>query len=236
MTPLFSISPRIVTKILILAVLGFTIAGILSNFIEYFVGHESIVGTETFVELFDLGGEGNIPTWYATITLLLCSFLLATIFLAKKRQGDSHVTHWMALSIIFLYISIDEAGEIHEKLTYPLRTAFHTSGFLYYPAVIPGIAFLLIFVIAYRRFLAGLPLKTRRQFLLAGAVFVGGAIGVEMLGASYISVHGGHNLTYSMITVVEEFLEMLGVIVFIRALVMYLSSHVRDVLVRFDSE
>ncbi len=79
MTPLFSISPRRVTKILILAVLCLTIASVMSIFVEYIVGHEYIKGTETFVELFDVDTEGNIPTWYASSTLLLCSFLLATI-------------------------------------------------------------------------------------------------------------------------------------------------------------
>ena len=110
MIPLFSISPRRITKILVIAVLGFTIAGILSNFIEYIVGHESIIGTETFVELFDLNREGNIPTWYAATTWLFCSYLVAFIALAKKKESASYVTHWMILSVIFLYISMDEAG------------------------------------------------------------------------------------------------------------------------------
>ena len=43
-------------------------------------------------------------------------------------------------------------------------------------------------------------------------------------------------MTHSMITTVEEFLEMVGIVVFIRALVIYMSSHVKDVLVSFDYE
>ena len=59
---------------------------------------------------------------------------------------------------------------------------------------------------------------------------------MEMFGASYKGVHGEYNMTHSLITNVEEFLEMFGVIIFIRALLLYMSSHVKDVLVRFDSE
>ena len=46
----------------------------------------------------------------------------------------------------------------------------------------------------------------------------GGAIGVELIGGRYLELHGVENLTYAMITTVEESLEMAGVIIFIWAL------------------
>ena len=236
MTPLFSISTRKITKILILAVLCLTVLGVVSNFVEYFVGHESIVGTEAFVELFDLNREGNIPTWYQSSTLLLCSFLLAAIARSKRRKGASYVSHWVALSIIFLYFSVDEGGVIHEKFAKWLNTLLNPGGFHFSPWVILVAIFTLIFVSAYRKFLAGLPPETRRQFLLAGAVFLAGALVVDTIGEFLTGFYGNHNMTHSMITIAEECLEMVGVVVFIRALVIYMSSHVKDVLVSFDYE
>lgn len=236
MTPLFSVSPRKITQILLLAVLCLTVLSVVSNFVEYFVGHEAIVGTEAFVELFDLDREENIPTWYTSSTLLLCFFLLATIARSKRRKGASYVSHWVALSIIFLYFSVDEAGVIHEKLAKWLNTFPNPGGFHFSPWVILIATFALIFFSVYRRFLAGLPPETRRQFFLAGAVFFAGALVVDTIGEFHAGFYGNHNMTHSMITTVEEFLEMVGIVVFIRALVIYMSSHVKDVLVSFDYE
>ena len=87
---------------------------------------------ESYVRLFILSGEANIPSWYASSTLLLCSILLAMIACGKKRAGDSYLMHWSALSVIFLFLSLDEAAMIHEMTIKPLQTHFNASGFLYY--------------------------------------------------------------------------------------------------------
>jgi hypothetical protein len=58
----------------------------------------------------------------------------------------------------------------------------------------------------------------RRLFLLAAAVYLGGALGVEMAGAAHAFRHGTENLGYSLWTTLEEALEMAGVAVFIYAL------------------
>jgi hypothetical protein len=53
--------------------------------------------------------------------------------------------------------------------------------------VVPGTAFVFIVLLAYLRFLAHLPQTTRRLFLLAGALFVLGSLGLEMLTAQVVS-------------------------------------------------
>ena len=50
-----------------------------------------------------------------------------------------------------------------------------------------------------------------------------------MLGGHYYELHGRENLSYSMITTLEESLEMLGLILFIRALLDYLSTHFSEI-------
>ena len=111
----------------------------------------------------------------------------------------------------------------------PLRAALNATGFLYYTWVVPGAIFVLICALIFRRFLADLPGETRSLFLVAGTCFVGGAIGMELVGGYYHDLFGYDNMTYKMIDTIEECLEMVGILVFIYALVSYMGSHVRDV-------
>ncbi|MCA1991662.1 MAG: hypothetical protein LDL41_06395 [Coleofasciculus sp. S288] len=43
---------------------------------------------------------------------------------------------------------------------------------------------------SYWKFLAHLPAKMRRLFLLSGAIYIGGAIGVELAHGYYLNFYG----------------------------------------------
>jgi hypothetical protein len=101
------------------------ITGIISKF--YF-NHGQVYG---LVPLFDFNTEANIPTFYSSLALISCSILLAFIFLAHKRQGSSYKP-WRGLSIIFLFLSIDEIATIHEWVNDPIQQLLNTSGLLYF--------------------------------------------------------------------------------------------------------
>lgn len=79
-----------------------------------------------------------------------------------------------------------------------------------------------------------LPARTAFLFVVSGAVYVGGAIGFELIGGYYAKANGVENLTYSMISTVEESLEMSGVIVFIYALLKYIADNYQEVRFGFD--
>jgi len=239
------VSPKRVALILVLVVLCLTSLSIVSSFVMNSRCHRHIKMAGPFVYLFNLRYEVNIPTFYSTSALLLCSALLAIIAFAIKKENDPYRLHWKALSIIFLFMSLDEAAQLHERTVRPLRSALNASGFLYYTWVIPGALFVLIFALAYRRFLADLPQKTRNLFLVAGAIFVGGALGMEMINGYHKSLYVGqwfrhishfcnYHLKHAMMVTVEEFLEMLGIVVFIYALMSYISLHVKDWLTLID--
>jgi len=63
-----------------------------------------------------------------------------------------------------------------------------------------------------------LPSRLFRQMLLAGAIFVGGAVGLEGLGWYVTHVDGGWTFRFLMLTWVEESLEVAGLSVFLVAL------------------
>ena len=75
-------------------------------------------------------------------------------------------------------------------------------------------------------FLRRLPADTRRRFLVAGFIYVSGSLGLEMLGGNYEFVQGKRDLAFGLLGVAEETCEMLGTILFLRALLLYLSRRI----------
>lgn len=178
---------------------------------------------DSVVRLAWVDGEANIPAWYSASLLLLCSLLLAAIAVAQKSRRGGHVVHWLVLSLIFVFLSLDETAQLHELAIAPLRDMFGAKGVLYYGWIIPAGLCVVLFVVAYLGFLAKLPARTRRLLLVAGATFVGGAIGVEAVSGMHASLYGEQDLTYHLIVTLEELLEMAGIVVFIYALLDYMS-------------
>jgi hypothetical protein len=122
-----------------------------------------------------------------------------------------------------VFLSLDETAQLHELSIRPLQDGFGATGVFYYAWIIPAGLCIALFAVAYVNFLASLPARTRRLFLVAGITFVGGAIGVEAISGKHASLHGEGNLTYHLITTLEELFEMAGLVLFIYALLDYIS-------------
>lgn len=178
------------------------------------------------IEEFNIDRESNIPTYFSSVLLLTAAALLAVIALSKSKANELFARHWGALSAIFLLMSLDEAANLHERLISPLQRLLGASGWFRFAWVIPGMIFVAVLALSYLKFLLHLPKLTKAFFLLAGSLYVGGALGMEMIAGQYADLHGVENFTYSMITTVEEALEMSGVVVFIYALLRYMSMHI----------
>lgn len=226
--------PKRTAQLLFLVVLALSLASIVGRFTVYHLPDYPL--RDFFAWIFDVDAELTIPAIYSASALMFCSMLLAGIAYTKKMVGDRHVRYWGALSIIFLFLSLDEAISIHERTASSIRSALNTSGFLYLAWVIPAAIFVLIVFLVFLRFLAALPAKTRRLFLVAGAIYVGGAIGMELLNAPYWEFYGSEpqDMAYVTIATIEEFLEMLGIVVFIYALLSYISMHMKGVSLRVN--
>jgi hypothetical protein len=177
------------------------------------------------INILHVNEEQSIPTWFSVSMLLLCSALLAQITSRVKRSGDLYTTHWGILSITFALLSLDEIIMIHERTTVAIRYLWATSGLLYYAWVIPAGALVIIFGLAYSRFLFNLPVKTQRLFIAAGTLYVLGSLGMEMPeGLLAESLGGRRTLPYITLATVEDFLEMCGAIIFLYALMEHISS------------
>jgi len=227
-----TINTSLVIRILVGIAVFLLLASTAGQLARFLGGHDSLYG---LVRMFFLDNENNIPTFFSTGILLLSACLLAVIAVLKKREKASFAGHWITLTIIFLLLSMDEASSTHELLTSPVRYLLHTSGFLYFAWVIPGMAFALIIAMFYWKFLMNLPPKTRWVFVAAAIVYLAGVIGTELVAGWYVELYGRNNLTYSFLAMLEEILEMFGVIVFVYALLDYMTAEVGEVRIRVRS-
>jgi len=190
-----------------------------------------------FNRLFNMDGEGTLPAWFESTLMLAASSLLAIIAAGKQRDADPFRWGWWILAAGFLYMSADETAAIHEmfnRIGHALPIPRH--GLISAPWVIFGVAITLVVAFGYLKFLAHLPTATRWRFMLAGACFIGGALGVEMLSAAVEDAlglgmqppgwdqKGDFPMEYMWYVLVEESMENLGVILFIDALIGYLQA------------
>ena len=183
------------------------------------------------VALLNLDEEANIPTLYSSVTILLCAGLLAIIAAARKKQEKREYLYWAGLAIIFLFLALDESATLHEEIIRPLRNALNTSGVLYFAWVIPYGIFTIILMLIYLRFLISLPSRIRYLIILAGILYVAGALGGELIGGHWFGKYGPENVTYELITMVEESLEMVGILVFIYALMSFIALELNNLYI-----
>lgn len=169
---------------------------------------------ESLVELLSLSYEANLPTWYASSLLFACGLLLGAIAVDVAARGGPRRGHWLGLAVGFFVMSLDEAIEIHEHL----GGLFGTGGPLYFDWIIPALVVVAGLTVLYGPFLAELPPRRRRRFVIAGAVYLGGAIGGELPLGWWTEHAGTDNPTYAMIDWVEETLELAGASLFLVAL------------------
>lgn len=160
-------------------------------------------------QLFDVDEENNLPTWFSGFILGVTSFWLWTNADAKRAASDRWWIHWKALAVGFLVLCIDEIAGLHESFNTVTDASWAIPGGIL--AVAVGLLFF--------SFLWSLPAATRTAFFLAGCIYIGGAIGIEMVGAPM----DADTMTYNLTTVVEEGMEMTGVLLFLLALLRYMA-------------
>lgn len=163
-------------------------------------------------QLFDVDQENNLPTWYSEF-LLLTGFAFLWLCTSQKRaQGDRWSGHWVALTVGFLLMSVDEVAGVHETINSVIVMTW----------AIPAGIMALAIAAAFVPFLLHLPTDTAVRFVLAGGAYLAGAVGIEIVGNSLVGQQLSDTLAYKMTTFAEEGLEMFGVILFLHALLRYM--------------
>jgi hypothetical protein len=202
------------------------VANILLMVAKFGFGHGHFYG---LASLFHLDRESNIPTLFSSCLLLLNAALLGLFAYLERLSGASY-RPWVLLALIFCFLSVDETARIHERLGVPVGVALDTSGIFSFAWTIPyGILTALLAAI-YLPIIWPLERRLRYLLLLSGGLYVGGAVGFEMIGSAlWDSFQSYETVWYAISVTCEESLEMAGLILFMYTLMMLIQNKHKNV-------
>lgn len=223
--------PRKIILILVLIFISLTIANVVHLLTVHYFNKDIL--------LFDFDSEGNLPTLFSTLLLIFSSTLLLVIAQLHKSRNSRTFLFWISLSIVFLFLAVDEASSIHERLA----NMIYTSGIFigswlkrYQYWIIPYCILLIILTIVYLKKLSILPPKTRFFFIAAGVIYLSGVLGFEFIEGYYFpELDAENNLIKSVLEMIQELLEMTGCIIFIYALLDYLREEQGEIKIRLSA-
>lgn len=185
---------------------------------------------------FNFVEEANLANFYQGTQLLLAGVILFIIWRATKKCGGPHTGRWLALGCIFVFLGCDEVAQIHETtiaLTIAeFRGAEHgkTGWFWVY------LPLLTAFVAAYVPLLLRLSRRIAVLITVSGAVYVGGAVGVEKFVNWFAQTYGDNTVGYVFLDNLGEFMESTGIVLFIYALLAHLAEHQAEVSFRISGD
>ena len=184
-----------------------------------FIDHESVI--TTFLSFFDSNPELTFNTWFSAL-LLVAAALGSSM---ARLASEEHRKGFTALAWLLLYLSLDEATALHERLDPLLRdnlesiTLFDTlkdaAGVRLAAWILIGTVLVIVVGVFFIGFLRKLPSHVRSGFLLGGLIFIFSAIVTDFVGGYFHQTFGpgvGSDLASNL----EEFGEMIGVIIVAR--------------------
>jgi hypothetical protein len=205
-----------------------------ANAIAVFLYHHRHHRGGRFFQEFSLDREANVPSWFSSALLLTAAAVLALVALDQLARRARWSRHWAGLSAVFVVLSLDETAEIHERIGSWLRAHLNLHGPLHYAGVIPALALAVFVGITYVRFVRALPRRTMLGILLAAAIYITGAAGVEAASGWWAEGHGSKSTALLLVSTVEENLEMFGTLFFILVVLAYFARTGRSVALRAE--
>ena len=159
-----------------------------------------------YISFFDLDEEESLGTWFSSLILLLAGVVSFTHARLCAATGESWRWCWGLLGAGFCLLSLDEIAGFHEFVNTMVEDTHWTSFAAVLVAAL-GLAFL--------PFLFSLPANVRWPLMLAGLLYVGGAVGVERATVWHEDNNMLDTLAYNLWTALEEFMEMSGIILYL---------------------
>lgn len=217
------------SKQFFLALIVFTamlyVISVIGQLFRFFTPYEEML--HFAIHEFHLDDERNLPTYFSMSLMITSAILMVIIGIYNWVNKKGDVWHWLLLALIFCFMSVDEYKEYHEQLGVMINNYHQMHGFLAFAWYIPVIPALVVLFFAYLRFLKSLPKKIMNNIILGGVMFVGGAIGFKSVGSELINETTVTFFQFVMLANVEETVELLGLMIFIRALLSYIALHMQ---------
>lgn len=193
-------------------------------------------GLDRLLQLIHLDGEGNLPSFFSSMLLLGAALLCFVAGRVKSADGSPVRWYWYILACALAFLAVDEAAQLHEVLNGLISRAWSNRGALRWPWVVPYAAAAFVLAVICLPFLRALPRPVSARMVVAGAIFVLGAAGLDMIEGAILHFMraGDRSLEpfFLGLPILEESLEMTGVILFIDAVLRYLALRDADINVR----
>ena len=191
------LTPARLTRLLA-AMLGFVFGmHALAMVVAHGFGYPVALG---FVPLFHIDFEDNVPTFAAFMLLIACALVCAWSS-ALETSRPRHMRAWALIAVLFLGLAADEAFGFHEQLDAALHVWFSEVDLPLFAWILPyGFTVGLIGLFLLRWFLElERPLQVR--LFAAGALFLSGAIGLELVSGGYYQSLPADRETFRTLTV-----------------------------------
>jgi hypothetical protein len=124
------------------------------------------------------------------------------------------------VAVTCAFLALDESFELHERLGG--LGASVADDRLHFAWVVPGAALACVVGLVLLRRLRTQPVQVRRRLVAAGAVYLTGALLLETLSGQVLRWYGAGGKAYTLVTSVEEGLEMAGASLLLAALLVQL--------------
>lgn len=158
--------------------------------------------------------EGNLAAWYASALLLIAGLLAALIGYRARRRTRPDATGWLVLGGLLVAASADEASQFHEKVPGPLRDAFEQIGLGATAGRLAAVAVIVVALAALAALLGpwarGLPGPVFRRLAIGAGLFVGAALGLEVVARLLGGVGVDSVTSARILSAMEELGEMAG--------------------------
>jgi hypothetical protein len=184
---------------------------------------------------FDLNEERNAPSKYSALQLALATALLVVLFRNSRGSSSRDKGYWLVLAAVFAFLTADEYFSIHERLDLPVKNLLGPGGTPKFAWVIPYAGLLAVFAVGFFRFWWRQSREIRWQLAVAGSIYIGGAMGMELIGSRLSETVGDESAWYLLEVVIEESMELVGIALFIRTLATLIESRVGAFTFQFGS-
>ena len=188
--------------------------GFLQDILRYAAG----AGPDSMVWIFDVDSEEGLLTWVSIVLLFTVSVVLFGIGQQSLQDRDGPVLPWFGLSLLFGMVSFDEFYGLHERLSRVVDQTIGGSGVFHFAWVIPFGLLAVLGLGLLVPFLRSLGRRTLHLALASAALYLCGAVGMEMLAGLVVEEQGQQVFIYRLLTNLEEGLEVGGVLLFIYTL------------------
>ncbi len=167
--------------------------------------------------------EASLPTWVSVMLLGAIGGFMHLAASAARAGGEGTARSWKVLAWIFIYMAADELVAIHEGFDRLGASLVPGGGLFHFGWVVFGLVAVTAAGLGFLPFLLRLRRITAVRLFVAGAVYVFGALGLEMLGGLVVEATEG-SFWRGVMAMVEETFEMVGLALALRAVLLHLAA------------